>query len=113
MPKKKTTRKKSEVEKQVEETVGKAEEALENLGEEIGKISHYFAKIGVAVVELAKQLKVGDKIRVKGMTTDFEQLVKSIQIEHKEVEKAGKGKAVGIKVKEKVRGNDKVYKVGE
>ena len=83
----------------------------EELGREVGKITHYFDKIGVAVVELTDSLKVGDKIRVKGATTDFEQEVESMQIEHEEVKEAEKGQAIGLKVKEKVRVNDKVYVV--
>ncbi len=105
MPKKKAKAKKDVTEK--------VEEVLEDLGEEIGKITHYFAKIGVAVVELAKDLNVGDVVRVKGITTDFKQPVKSMQVEHKDVEKGKKGQAIGMKVKEKVREHDKLYKVEE
>ena len=75
----------------------------------IGRISHFFDKIGVAVIELSGKLKVGDKIRIAGGTTDFKQPVKSMQVEHEKVESAKKGDAVGIKVKEKVRQNDKVF----
>jgi len=78
-------------------------------GKEVGKITHYFDKIGVAVVELTGNLKVGDRIRIKGNTTDFEQKVESMQIEHENVEKAGKGDAIGLKVEDRVRINDKVY----
>ena len=94
-----------------EKTQAQEEAKEENLGREVGKITHYFGNIGVAVVELTDTLKLGDKIRVKGATTDFEQEVESMQIEHKDVEKAEKGQAVGLKVKEKVRDNDKVYVV--
>lgn len=76
----------------------------------IGKISHYFGKIGVAAIELTGNLNVGDQIRVKGGTTDFEQSVDSMQIEMKSVESAGSGDSVGIKVSEKVRIGDQVYK---
>ena len=89
--------------------VKEIEEDAEKLGKEIGKITHFFDKIGVAVVELMGGLNVGDKIRVKGQTTDFKQPVKSMQVEHEKVEKAKKGQAVGLKVKDKVRVNDKVY----
>jgi len=81
----------------------------EDLGEEVGKVTHYFDKIGVAVVELAKGLSVGDNIRIKGATTDFEQKVESMQVEHEKIEKAKKGDAIGLKVKDRVRLNDKVY----
>lgn len=81
------------------------------LEEEIGRVTHYYPKIGVAVVELKSTLKVGDKILVKGATTNFEQVVESMQIEHKDVQKAEAGQSVGIKVKEKVRENDRVYRL--
>ena len=105
MPKKATKSKKKAV-KKVKEAV---EEAVEELGEEMGRITHYFDNIGVAVVELAKALKVGTTVRVKGSTTDFKQKIDSMQVEHKSVDKAKKGDAIGLKVKEKVRPNDKVY----
>ena len=95
-------------EKAVEKTAEKAEEIA---GKVVGRISHYFDNIGVAVVELTDKLKVGEKIRVKGATTDFEQKVESMQVEHDQVKEAKKGQAIGMKVKGKVRGNDKVYVV--
>lgn len=76
---------------------------------EIGKIFSYFAKIGVAAIKLKSALKVGDKIKIKGATTDFEQKVKSIQMEGKSVEKAKKGDDVGIKVDDRVRPGDAVF----
>ena len=85
-------------------------------GEEklIGGITHYFGKIEVGIVELNKgSLEVGDNIHVKGSTTDFEQEVKSMQIEHKEVKTAKKGDIIGLKVKDKVREGDEVYKIIE
>ena len=88
------------------------EQASEELGEEIGVVTHYFSKIGVAVLKLEKSgLKVGDKIRIKGATTDFEQEVKSMQIEHENVQTAKVGDSIGIKIKDHVRDHDKVYKV--
>ena len=77
---------------------------------EIGKVSDYFAKIEVAAIKLSKGLKVGDKIHVKGATTDFEQEVKSMQIHKDPVETAKKGDEIGIKVKKKVRKGYKIYK---
>lgn len=76
---------------------------------EIGKVSDYFAKIEVAAIKLSKGLKVGDKIHVKGATTDFEQEVKSMQIHKDPVETAKKGDEIGLKVKDRVRRNDKVF----
>ena len=77
---------------------------------EIGRITHFFSKISVAVIELKKSLKVGDTIAVKGPTTDFEQLVDSMQIEHKDVQKAEAGQSIGLRVAQRVRETDIVYK---
>jgi len=77
----------------------------------IGKITHYFAKIKVGIIELKKPLKAGEIIHVKGATSDFEQKVDSMQVEHEDVKKAKKGAAIGLKVKDKVREGDQVYKV--
>ena len=79
---------------------------------EIGKITHYFSKPGVAAFTIENgELKIGDKIHIKGHSTDFEQIVESIQIEHANVEKAAKGESIGIKIKDKVREHDMVFKV--
>lgn len=78
---------------------------------EIGKVSGYFARIGVAAIELTGELSVGDTIHIKGHTTDFTQAVESMQVEHESVEKAEADQGVGIKVKERVREEDSVYKV--
>ena len=77
----------------------------------IGQVSHFFDKINVAVIKLVKSLKVGDKIRIAGGTTDFTQPVKSMQVEHESIKSAKKGDEIGMKVKEKVRVHDKVYLV--
>ncbi len=79
---------------------------------EVGRITHFFSKINVAVVELKEALSVGDKIRVQGPSTDFEQAVASMQIEHESVKTAKAGQSVGLKVDDHVRENDIVYKVG-
>jgi translation elongation factor EF-1alpha len=81
--------------------------------EEIGKVSDYFAKIGVAAIELTGTLSAGDTIHIKGHTTDFEQKVESMQIEHQNVEKANPGDSIGIRVSERVRQHDVVYRVTE
>lgn len=78
---------------------------------EIGTVTHYFTKIGVAIVELSGALAVGDSILIKGMTTDLEQTVDSMQIEHEDVEHAETGQSIGLKVKGRVREGDTVYKV--
>lgn len=80
-------------------------------GKIIGRVSHYFSNIGVAVIELQAPLNKGDTIRiVGGVDTDFEQKVESMEVEHKRVDKAKKGESVGLKVKERVRDGYKVYK---
>jgi hypothetical protein len=79
--------------------------------QEVGKITHFFSKINVAVVELTATLSVGDHIRIQGPTTDFEQTVDSMQIEHADVKKASRGQSIGLKVKDRVREKDTVYKV--
>ncbi|MEK6826222.1 MAG: EF-Tu/IF-2/RF-3 family GTPase, partial [Nanoarchaeota archaeon] len=75
--------------------------------QEIGEIFQYYGKIGVAAIRLNKSLKAGDKIKIRGNTTDFEQEVKSIQIEHTKVKEAKKGDEIGVKVDDKVRRGDK------
>ena len=78
----------------------------------VGKITHYFSNISVAVIDLSSSLKEGDEIRiVGGENTDFNQTVDSMQVDHKEVKTAKKGDSVGLKVKEKVHEGYKVFKV--
>ncbi|HMA77168.1 MAG TPA: hypothetical protein VKO43_07665 [Candidatus Krumholzibacteriaceae bacterium] len=79
---------------------------------EIGHVSDFFAHIDVAAVEVtAEGVKIGDTLHFKGHTTDFKQEVKSLQIEHDQVEEAGVGSSVGIKVKDKARSGDTVFKL--
>ena len=80
-------------------------------GKLIGKVTHYFSKIGVAVIELSDTLKLGDTIRILGGETDFEQVVESMEIERKKVQEAKAGESVGLKVSQKVREGYKVYKL--
>lgn len=89
-----------------------AKEIPQKEGELIGKVTHYFSNIEVAVVKLSGTLSVGETIRiVGGEATDFEQLVESMEAEHQKIKKAKKGDEVGLKVKEKVREGYKVYKL--
>ncbi|MFQ6082434.1 MAG: EF-Tu/IF-2/RF-3 family GTPase [Candidatus Aminicenantia bacterium] len=82
--------------------------------EEIGRITHYFTKIGVAAIDITQgELKVGDTVHIKGHTTDLYQKIESMQIEHESVQEAKAGQSVGIKVSEHARENDIVYKVIE
>lgn len=81
-------------------------------GKLIGRITHYFDKIEVGVIELTAPLAVGDTIRVVGgEDTDFSQEIESMEVEHEKIKKAKKGNSVGLKIKEKVREGYKVYKV--
>jgi len=80
--------------------------------EEIGRITHYFPKISVAVIEVtAGRLKVGETIRIKGHTSDFSQTVDSLQQEHLQVPEIATGVSAGLKVKGHVREGDKVFRV--
>jgi putative protease len=81
------------------------------MGKKVGEITHYWGKIGVAGIKLTATLSESDVIRIKGATTDFEQTVGSMQIEHQNVETAKKGQEIGLQVKEKVRRGDTVYEV--
>ncbi len=76
---------------------------------QIGTVSGFFSHVGVAAIKLSGDLKVGDKVKIKGNTTDFETQVREIQIERKPIKKAKAGDHIGIKVPEKVRPSDKVY----
>jgi len=78
---------------------------------EVGKVTHFFDHISVAVIELSHALKAGETIHVKGATTDFTQKVDSMQIEHKAVPEAKKGQSIGMKVAEPVKEHDKVFVV--
>jgi translation initiation factor IF-2 len=76
----------------------------------IGHVERFFSKISVAAIRLTKgELKIGNRVRIKGTSTDFEEVVESMQVEHQNVETATAGEDVGIKVKEKVREHDIVY----
>jgi putative protease len=77
----------------------------------IGKITHYFGHLGVAVIELSDTLKVGDDIRIVGGEADFNQPVDSMEYEHEKIKEAKKGQSVGMKVAEKVHEGYKVYKI--
>jgi len=76
----------------------------------IGEITHYYGKIGVGVIKLAKGLSVGDQIKIKNNKGEFIQTVSSIQMEHESVKKAKKGQIVGLKVDQEVKKGDQVLK---
>jgi translation elongation factor EF-1alpha len=77
----------------------------------IGVVKDYFAKIGVAGIDLEGALRAGDTIHIKGHTTDLQQVVESLQVEHASVTEANKGDSIGLKVNDRCRGGDVVYKV--
>ena len=81
---------------------------------QVGVVKHFFDKISVAAIEMTDgELAVGDTIHFKGHTSDFTTTVDSMQIEHDQVKKVSKGDMVGIKVAERVREHDAVFKVTE
>ena len=75
----------------------------------IGTITHFFDKISVGIIKLDGKLKVGDKVRIEGGQTSFEQEVTEIQLEHESIQEGKKSQEVGIKVSEKVREGNKVF----
>ena len=79
--------------------------------EEVGQVSDFFARVGVAGVLLTSTLKVGDTIHLKGHTTDLQMTVSSMQLDRVEIQEGKPGQAVGIKVPDRVRHGDTVYKV--
>jgi putative protease len=96
--------------KKVEKKAAKGE-PRQKREELIGKITHYYDHIEVGIIEVTKNsIEEGEKIHIKGTTTDFEQEAKSMQVEHEQVSRAKKGDVIGLKVKDKVREGDLVYK---
>lgn len=79
--------------------------------EKIGSITHFYPKPSVAIIELSATLNKGDKIVIKGSTTNIEQTVDSMEIEHKQIPNAQGGQSVGMKVNGRVRDGDIVYRV--
>lgn len=80
----------------------------------VGVVHKYFAQPGVAAVKVTRgPIKTGDKLRYVGHTTDFTDQVASMQVNNQPVEEANGGDFIGVKVKQRVRENDKVYKVVE
>jgi hypothetical protein len=78
----------------------------------VGRVTHYYSNLQVAVVELDRgPLQVGDKIHVKGHTTDFEQVVDSMEVEHQRVDRAEPGEIFGLKVSDHAREHDVIYKL--
>ncbi len=84
---------------------------MENEVIEIGNVTHYFSKINVAVVALTLPLSIGDRIQIKGPTTDFQQTVDSMQIDRKAINRAEGGQSIGLKLNNPVHEKDIVYKL--
>ena len=80
--------------------------------EVVGRIEGYFVHPSVAKVELTAPLKIGETIYIKGHTTDFQQLVESLQIDRQPVQEAQPGQSVGLKVKDRCRKHDVIYRLG-
>jgi putative protease len=80
-------------------------------GERVGAVTHYFNKISVAVLELSGSISVGDRLHFLGKHTDFPQHITSMQIEHESVEHAEEGSEVAIKVDQRVRRGDSVFRL--
>lgn len=79
----------------------------------IGQVTHYYNRIGVAVLRLTGDLKIGDMVLILGHTTELEQRVTSMEIEHQKVEAVQAGQEVALRVEEPVRKGDVVYKIVE
>jgi putative protease len=79
----------------------------------IGRVTHFYGRICVAVLELSEELQVGDVIYIRGRSTDFTQEVRSMEIEHEKVQAVGPGADVALQVLKRVRKGDAVYKVIE
>ena len=77
----------------------------------VGRITHYYDKIGVAVLELSDNLAVGDMIRISGHGNEFTQKVDSMQVEHESIKEAKKGNMVGLKIDQEVKEDDEVFKL--
>ncbi|MBU2258941.1 MAG: hypothetical protein KJ926_07505, partial [Candidatus Omnitrophica bacterium] len=80
-------------------------------GKILGEITHYFPKVRAGVIKLKAPLKSGEKVRIKGHTTDFKQVIVSMQIDRVTIQEAKKGDEIGILVNSRVRKKDTVYKV--
>ena len=83
------------------------------MGKLIGKVTHYYNKISVAIIELESEIEVGEMVRFWGKKTDFSQRIESLQKNHQNIFKAEKGEVVGVKVEQEVEEGDEVYKIEE
>ncbi len=84
---------------------------MESPYEKVGRVTHFYPKLNVAVVELSASISKGDRIVIRGSSTNIEQSVDSMEIEHKQIASAQTGQSIGLKVAGRVRENDIVYRV--
>jgi hypothetical protein len=89
---------------------GDAMSEQQDPGEAIGTVTHYFGHLSVAAISLTQPLSVGERIRIRGHTTDLVETVGSMEIDHAPVERAGPGDDVAINVTEHVREHDLIYR---
>ncbi|MCK4961570.1 MAG: hypothetical protein KAS19_03745 [Anaerolineales bacterium] len=82
-------------------------------GERIGEVIHYYGKINVAVLRLSRGLKIGDSVHFHGQHTDFQQEITSMEIEHQAVSEVKARKEVAVKVDQRVRRGDKIFRITE
>jgi hypothetical protein len=80
-------------------------------GKLVGEVSHFYKRIGVAVIDLVDVVQIGDQVHFLGRHTDFRQEVISMQIEHQSISEAGKGQEIAMKVEQRVQNRDKVFKL--
>jgi hypothetical protein len=101
------------VKKTVKKSVKKKKPAIkkQKVLKPIGAVTHYYTEIKVAIVKFKKPIRVGAELQFKGATTDFVEVIKSMQYDHKSIKIAPKGKLIGIKVKKRVREGDAVYEI--
>ena len=90
----------------------KGGENMDTSVKKVGVVTHYYNKIGVGIIKCEEEIKTGDKLRFEGHETKFDQDIKELQFDHKMIETAKKGQEVGIKLDQRVRENDLVYKIG-
>jgi hypothetical protein len=111
-PKVKKTVKRKVVKSKVKKAAKVKKQSPEASLEKIGKVTHYFPHVNAAAVKLLKSgLKVGDSVYIKGHTTDFKEIVNSIQLDHATIPEGKKGQEIGLSVKSRVRQGDSVYKI--
>jgi hypothetical protein len=82
-------------------------------GKLIGHVTHYYSRLGVAVLDLTDSIRLGDVVHILGSTTDLRQVVRSMQIEHEPVEEVGPGQEVALEVDRRVRPRDRIFRLDE